>query len=96
MGGRFPASVERLYWDVDAASIDLELHRSYVMRRVMTRGTLDAMRWLRATYDQPALADFLLRHGDQLAPRDRAYWRLIADLPAEDATGGASPPWAGS
>jgi hypothetical protein len=89
----WPAAIERLFWDVDPDEVDLHVHADYVMERVMTRGTLEAMRWLRATYDREALADFIRRRGLRLSPRDRAYWALIAGLPAEDAPGGARPPW---
>jgi hypothetical protein len=78
---------------VDPEAIDLEDHADYVMERVMSRGTLEAMRWLRATYSVEQMADFLGRRGDRIAPRDRAYWRLIAGLPREHASGGARPPW---
>lgn len=89
----WPASVERLFWDVDPATVDLDAHSDYVMERVMVRGTLEAMRWLRTTYSVDRLADFLRRRGDRIAPRDRAYWRLIAGLPREQEAGGARPPW---
>ncbi|MEM1417822.1 MAG: hypothetical protein AAGH15_23185 [Myxococcota bacterium] len=93
MSHRWPASVERLFWDVDPADVELRVHADYVMERVMTRGTLEAMRWLRATYSVAELAAFLERCGERLAPRDRAYWRLVADLPREREPSGARPPW---
>lgn len=93
MSHPLPPSVERLFWDVDPADVDLDAHADYVMERVMSRGTLEAMRWLRATYSVEQMADFLERRGDRIAPRDRAYWRLIAGLPREQSPGGARPPW---
>lgn len=90
----WPSEVERLFWDVEPGSVDLHAHADYVMDRVMTRGTLVAMRWLRKAYSVEQLAEFLERRGDRLTPRDRAYWRLIAGLPPDDAPGGANPSWA--
>jgi hypothetical protein len=92
----WPSDVERLFWDVDPHSVDLRGHADYVIERVMTRGNLDAMRWLRATYTAEELADFLQRRGHALAPRDCAYWRLVTDLAPDDRPGGARPPWAGA
>ncbi len=92
----WPADVERLFWDVEPASVDLRAHGDYVMERVMTRGSLAAMTWLRSTYTADELADFLERRGRRLAPRDRAYWRLVAGLPPDDEPGGARPPWTAS
>ncbi len=89
------ADFDRLFWDVDVRHVDLVAHGDYVMERVMTRGTLEAMRWLRACYRPEQLSTFLERKGHRLAARDRAYWRLVAGLPGDDRPGGAQPPWAG-
>jgi hypothetical protein len=51
------------------------------------------MQWLRARMPAATLADFLVRRGQRLSPRDRSYWRLVAGLPPEDVPGGARPPW---
>jgi hypothetical protein len=89
-----PDDVERLFWDVDPASVDVRVHADYVMERVMTRGTLAAMRWLRQTYSREAIAEFLRRRGHRLSPRDRAYWALVAGIRLPSEPGGARPPWA--
>ncbi len=91
-----PDDVARLFWDVDPATVDLDSHADYVMERIMSRGTFDAMRWLRVTYDTERLADFLTRKAARLAPRDRAYWCLIAGVACPDEPGGARPVWAGT
>jgi hypothetical protein len=90
-----PREVAKLFWETEPASVDLERHRDYVMERVMARGGWEAMRWLRGTFSRELLADFLVRKGLRLAPRERAYWAIVAgvDLPA--GRGGARPPWAG-
>ncbi len=85
-----------MLWDVDPDAIDLVAHRDFVIERVMSRGSLAAMRWLRTAFDREALADFLLRKAHRLSPRDRAYWRLVCGLPEEQqAPGGGRPPWLG-
>ncbi len=96
MERQWPLDVERLFWDVAPGSVDPHAHADYVMERVMCRGTLEAMHWLRSAYTTDEIADFLERKGQRLTPRDRAYWRLIAGLPPDDAPGGARPPWAGA
>jgi len=90
-----PREVEKLFWDTDAATIDLDRHGDYVMERVMARGGWEAMCWLRRTFSQRRLADFLLRKGARLAPRERAYWALVAGVDVPTGPGGARPPWAG-
>jgi hypothetical protein len=87
--------VRRLFWDVDPETVDLERHSDYVLERVMTRGGWDAMKWLRATYPVPRLANFLRRKGMRLPPRERAYWALMAGVTLEDGPGRSRPSWAG-
>lgn len=84
-----------LFWDVDPETIDLERHRDYVLERIMSRGDLVAMRWLATQYSAEVLADFLDRKGARLAPRERAFWSLIAGIPCVSTPGGGRPRWAG-
>ncbi len=92
----FPPDVARLFWDVDPATVDLERHRDYVMERVMARGGWVAMQWLRRTYAPEQLADFRHRKGTRLAPRELAYWAVIAGIEVPIPRGGGRPSWAGS
>ena len=94
-GEDLPDSVKLLFWDVEADTVDLESHADYVMERVMSRGSWEAMKWLRARYARESLADFLRRRGERLTPRDRAYWALVAGEPAPLEPGGGRPTWAG-
>jgi hypothetical protein len=90
-----PREVSDLFWDVDPDDIELRLHGDYVMERVMARGGWTAMVWLRRSYGREALADFLQRKASRLAPRERAYWSLMAGIEVPLGPGGARPPWAG-
>jgi hypothetical protein len=90
-----PAEVARLFWDVDPADVDLDRHRDYVLERVMARGGWVAMGWLRRAYPPEVLADFLRRKGSRLAPRELAYWAVIAGIELPIPPGGGRPAWAG-
>jgi hypothetical protein len=90
-----PAELAWLFWDVDPTTIDLALHRDYVIERVMSRGDWFAMRWLVANVEPAELAAFLRQHGHRLSPRDRAFWCLIAEVPWRATPGGGRPGWAG-
>ena len=93
--GVLPDEIRPLFWDVDPASVDVVDHRDYVMERVMGRGGMAAMRWLRRTYSASELAVFLQAKGHRLAPREQAYWSLIARVSLPARRGGGRPPWAG-
>lgn len=96
-----PDGVARLLWDVDVTSIDLDRDRALVIERIMSRGTWEAMRWLRRRYAKAVLADFVRQRGPLvLSPRDLAYWALVSDVDLGEAgsrdVGGGRPRWAGS
>jgi hypothetical protein len=97
--GELPEAVIRLLWDVNVPELDLDRDRSLVLERVMSRGTWEAMKWLRRHYSLATLAEFVRTRGRRvLAPRDLAYWSLICDVdigPDIDA-GGGRPRWAGA
>ena len=85
-----------MFWDVEPGSLELARHRDYVMERVMARGGWGAMNWLRQVYSKEEMADFLRRKGcRRLAPRELAYWSLIAGVDLPIPRGGGRPPWAG-
>lgn len=93
---RLPNCVERLLWDVDVAQIDPDRDRALIMERVMSRGTWEAMKWLRARYGREQIASFLRGDGlRRLSPRDIAYWAVVCELDLEAGSGGGRPGWAG-
>ncbi|HEY4180402.1 MAG TPA: hypothetical protein VGM90_26345 [Kofleriaceae bacterium] len=91
---RFPAPVERLFWDVDPASLDLQEHVAYVMERVMVRGTWAAMKWLLAAYPAVTIRKFLeSSRGRALPPEVIAFWALMSDANVPIERGGGRPRW---
>ncbi len=90
-----PESVRLLLWDADPAAVDPDRHADYVMERVMSRGSWEAMRWLRRTYSRERIAEFVVRRGRRLTPRDEAYWALVAGVNVAQRPGGGRPAWAG-
>jgi hypothetical protein len=90
-----PEEIQKLFWEVDPTSVDPARHADYVMERVMSRGDWQAMAWLRRTYSQLELGEFLKRRGQRLAPRDLAYWCIAAGVKLPIGPGGGRPSWAG-
>ena len=91
-----PDFVARLLWDVDLGQIELHRDAALILERVMSRGSWEAMKWLRASYPPEELADFVRREGSRrLSPRDLAYWALMCGVDAKVGTGGGRPAWAG-
>lgn len=90
--------VRMLLWDVDPATADVDRHASRICERVMTRGSLEAMRWLLRTYDADHLREQLVRIVPSgMPPRELAFWSAVLELEppqCASAVGGGRPAWA--
>ena len=46
---------QRLFWDVDPDTINVDLHRRYVIQRVLERGSIEDLKVTIAHYTMPTL-----------------------------------------
>lgn len=90
-----PRELYWLFWDADPARVGLATHPDYVLERIMSRGDWVAMRWLLRESTPAMRAEFLVRRGARLAPRERAFWSFASGLASDAGPGGGRPPWAG-
>lgn len=50
---------EILFWDTDKTDLDFELHKNWIVRRVVSYGTLDDLKLLVKIYSKPEIAHIL-------------------------------------
>lgn len=80
-----PQNLASLFWDCDFASLDLQRHRSFIIRRILEQGDRPALAWLRQTLgDRLMRAWFLQKQGGGLDPRRLRFWGLVLDLPVRE------------
>jgi hypothetical protein len=82
-----PDSIRALLWeyDVPKGPAGPEWDRA-IVERVMSRGRLDDMRWLVATFDRPALTAYLQARGARvLPPRELRFWSTWCGVPSLQA-----------
>lgn len=73
-----------LFWDCHPETVEVERHADFVMGRIMERGSLEAMRWLRETYSKDQMTAFLEKRGKRtLSARELNYWSLITGISRE-------------
>ena len=79
-----PENLHRFFWEYDPKTIRLDEHAHLIIWRLMERGTWEAMLWLRKTFSNQQLADFLRKKGKKVLPaRELNYWALICGVPEE-------------
>ena len=78
---KLPELLRPLLWDSDFDQVTWRGHRDYVVRRVLSAGTWDAVCWLRAA-SATAPAPWIEQHqGRGLSSRQLRFWELVLDLP---------------
>ena len=81
-GTPLPRSLRRFFWDCAFSRLRWEADRDFVVARLMERGDLAAMQWLRQQAGDSDLRRWLeAHHGRGLSPRRLRYWELVLDLP---------------
>jgi hypothetical protein len=79
---RLPETLRPLFWDSDFEQISWQEHRDYVVRRVLSAGTWEAVCWLRARLGDAALRQWIEQHeGRGLNSRQLRFWEAVVDLP---------------
>jgi hypothetical protein len=94
-----PEDVRLLLWDQDPGPASQASARPLLFERVMTRGSLQAMRWLLASFSREELRAFVQGpRGGALPPRELAFWCTVLEVELPQRArqpGGGRPGWAG-
>ena len=85
MGQPLPESLATLFWDHPGGGVSWEEHREFVIDRVLSHGSWDAIRWVRARAADDELRAVIQRtRGRRLSRRQLRFWQLVLDLPDGD------------
>jgi hypothetical protein len=73
--------VARYFWDADVSSLRWELHRNFIVRRILQYGDLKSLQWLRRQMGDENLRVWIENHqGGGLSPRQIRYLALILNI----------------
>lgn len=88
-----PDFLAPLFWDTAASAVDPEAHRDFVIGRILSSGTLDAIRWARSAYGDDIIREWIERHeGRQLSGPQLRFWETVIGLPADRVNGWLARP----
>jgi hypothetical protein len=79
-----PEMLRALFWDTDFEQVSWRDHRDYVIDRVLSAGTWDAICWLRTRLDDASLRQWIEDHeGRGLSSRQLRFWEVVLDIPSQ-------------
>ena len=77
-----PEMVRPFFWDCDFSRISWKEDRDFVISRILSHGTWEAIQWLRETVGDEFLCSYLVEHhGKGLSRHQLRFWELILRLP---------------
>ena len=78
-----PELLRPLLWDYSFSQLSLARDRDLIIRRVLSNGSWDTVRWLRRRLGDQELRRWLITHrGRGLTARQLRFWGVLYDLPA--------------
>lgn len=79
-----PEFLGPLFWDTDPSGVDPAIHGDFILGRVLSAGSLDALCWARNEFGDDAIRDWIVRHeGRQLSAPQLRFWEAVIGLPGE-------------
>ena len=89
-----PAGTRRLFSHYHEADLTPERSPSLLIARLLEDGDAADLAWLLQAFSEPALADWLARHGGHLlSARSRAFWEDVLGRPAAPPPPEAAALW---
>jgi Family of unknown function (DUF6922) len=76
-----PEMMRPFFWDCDFSRISWQEDRDFIISRILSHGTWEAVQWVRGTVGDKFLRDYLVAHrGKGLSPCQLRFWELILRL----------------
>jgi hypothetical protein len=77
-----PEAFRPFFWDCDFSRLSWKENRDFIISRVLSHGTWEAIQWLREMVGDESLRDYLVaHHGKGLSPHQLRFWELVLHLP---------------
>lgn len=77
---KIPKSLYYYFWDVDVKKLDPEKYPYFVIARLLDKGNIKAVRWVRKNFSEEQIKETFFRIRDFNAKTGR-FWSLILNIP---------------
>jgi hypothetical protein len=80
-----PDELRAFFWDYDTDRLSWERNRHTIVLRLLEKGGMDAVRWLREHMSDGEIREFIVRRrGRGISPRRLRFWSLLVDIPRRE------------
>ncbi len=77
---KIPASIKRLFWDVNKESVDIEEHCSYIISRIIDYGNSPDVTWMKRTYSDEKIKEVVCKRRG-LSKKSGYFWAAYYKIP---------------
>lgn len=82
---RVPKQFHSIFWDVDPNILDTEEYPEYIMERILEYGTMESVKWMRKTFGDERIKQFILGKGRRrLSTLTINFWQTILEFKPEE------------
>jgi hypothetical protein len=68
----------KYFWDCDKSKLDLNLHKSYVLNRLMQYGDIEAVKWILKNLEREYVINHLKNKGkNSLDSKSYSFWEKL-------------------
>ena len=80
---KIPKSLHQYFWDVDIKKLDPEKKPYFVISRLLNKGNVEAIKWVKGNYRQEQIKD-TFRNIMDFNEKTARFWSLILKIPEEE------------
>jgi|YelNatPaOPRAMG01_1025707.scaffolds.fasta_scaffold158766_2 hypothetical protein len=80
---KIPNRIKRLFWDVNKDEVDPELHKSFIIRRIVNHGDMDDVRWMLNIYSKDEIIH-VIKKSKGISRKSAFFWATYFNIPTED------------
>ena len=90
MPAKLPASLHFFFWDCDAKKLNPGKKPYFVINRLLDKGNLEAVRWVRRNFPEELIVETIKKMRD-FSPLTAVFWSRIYNIPREQIKCLATP-----
>lgn len=93
-----PEQLREYFWDYNPDQISWDRNRHTIILRLLARGGMPSIRWLRKHMSDDEIREFIIRRrGRGIDPRRLRFWSVLVGIPGPDVDewieGARRNPW---